>query len=68
VELIKLIKTLYFQQQSQKSKNKSLNDTDKRIMKEAEKMLYEEFAHVLNIKREQVLPFIIEQVENRESI
>ena len=29
-------------------------------MKEAEKMLYEEFAYVLNIRKEEVLPFILQ--------
>jgi CarD family transcriptional regulator len=62
-ELVKLIKTLHFHRQSQKGKNKSLRDTDKRFMKDAERMLYEEFAHVLKIESKQVLPFIIEQIE-----
>jgi CarD family transcriptional regulator len=61
-ELVKLIKTLYLHELSQKGKGKKLYVADERFMKEAEKILYEEFAHVLNIKREQVLPFIIEQI------
>ena len=35
-------------------------------MKDAEKLLYDEFAHVLSISPEQVLPFIMEQVELEE--
>ena len=35
-------------------------------MKEAEKMLYEEFAYVLNIRQDQVLPFILEQIQIEE--
>ena len=35
------------------------------VMKEAEKMLYEEFAYVLNIRKE-VLPFILQQVQVAE--
>ncbi|MDR1621700.1 MAG: hypothetical protein LBS00_04930 [Synergistaceae bacterium] len=65
-ELIKLVKTLYFRQESKKSKNQSLRVTDKRFMKDAERMLYEEFAHVLRIEPKQVLPFIIEQIEAGE--
>jgi CarD family transcriptional regulator len=61
-ELIQLIKTLYQRQQSQKAKGKKLHVTDDRFMREAEKMLYEEFAHVLNISPEQVLPFIIDHI------
>ena len=36
---------------------------DEKVMKEAEKMLYEEFAHVLDIRPSQVLPFIMQQIE-----
>ena len=40
-------------------------------MKDAEKMLYDEFAYVLGIKREDVLPFIMarleEGIQNHES-
>jgi CarD family transcriptional regulator len=61
--LVKLIKALYFHQQTQRDKGKKLNDTDKVFMRSAEKMLYDEFAHVLKIKREEVLPFIIERIE-----
>lgn len=35
-------------------------------MKEAEKMLYEEFAYALNIRKEEVLPFILQQVQVAE--
>lgn len=35
-------------------------------MKDAENMLYEEFAYVLKIRKEQVLPFIMEQVQIEE--
>jgi hypothetical protein len=31
-------------------------------MRDAEDLLYAEFAHVLDIKKEQVLPFIMEQI------
>ncbi len=62
-ELIRLIKTLYLRQQEQAAKGKKLYKNDEKVMKEAEKMLYEEFAHVLDIRPEQVLPFIMQQIE-----
>ncbi len=65
-ELVKLIKALYAHQQEQKDIGKKLHINDERLMKEAEKMLYDEFAYVLNIKREQVLPFIVRQIEVEE--
>jgi CarD family transcriptional regulator len=70
LELIKLIKTLHTRRQMQKNKGKELHIGDKHLLKDAEKMLHEEFAYVLNIQCEQVLPFILEQIEpgKREQI
>jgi CarD family transcriptional regulator len=69
MELVKLIKTLHQHQQRQrdKGKGKEMPLAEKHMLKEAEKILHGEFAYVLNMKYEQVLPFIIEQmqVENR---
>ena len=61
-QLVRLIKTLYMHQQVQKSKGRKLHSTDEHFLKEAEKLLYEEFAHVLHIRCEQVLPFIMQQL------
>ena len=49
--------------EEQAAKGKKLYKNDEKVMKEAEKMLYEEFAHVLDIRPDQVLPFIMQQVE-----
>jgi len=57
--LIKIIKTLYLYQQSQKEQGKKLHISDERLMKEAEKMLYEEFSHVLNLQPSQLLPLVL---------
>ena len=67
-ELIRLIKTLYLHGQALKEKGKKLHISDDHMMKEAEKTLYEEFSHVLQIEPEQVLPFIINQIEVAEKI
>jgi CarD family transcriptional regulator len=63
-ELAKLIKMFYLLQQEQTpaGKGKKLNVADERFMKDAEKILYEEFSYVLNIKPEQVGSFITEQI------
>ena len=57
-EIIKLIRTLHQQRISKKEVGKKLNVGDEKIMNEAEKLLHEEFALVLNIKVDEVLPFI----------
>lgn len=61
-EIIKLIKTLYLHKQEQLKIGKNLHKVDERFLKDAEKLLYDEFAYVLKIKPEQVLPFIQEQI------
>lgn len=66
-EIVKLIKALYLHQQEQKKIGKNLHKVDERILKDAENLLYGEFAYVLNMEREQVLPFIQEQIEMGES-
>ena len=35
-------------------------------IKEAERLLYEEFAYVLNIRQDQVVPFIFQQIQVEE--
>ena len=64
--LISLIKTLYERREKQKETGKKLHISDESFLRDAEKLLYEEFAHVLNIKKDQVLPFICSQIEVQE--
>ncbi len=65
VELVRLIKTLYLHQQLQQGKGKKLNVADNQVMKEAEKMLCDEFAYVLAIEREQAIPFVLNKLSLR---
>ena len=64
--LVKMIKSLYLHRQQQKELGKKLHLTDEKFFKDAERMLYDEFAAALNIKPEQVLPFIMGQLEGRK--
>lgn len=61
--LIRMIKALYLHKQKLKEQGKKMHVSDERFFKEAEKILYDEFALVLQIETDQVLPFIIEQLE-----
>lgn len=67
MELIKLIRSLYLHQEKQVQKGKKLYAADDHALKEAERMLYDEFAFVLNIESEQVLPFILNQLHIDEA-
>lgn len=66
LELMKLIRTLYLHQQDLKKSGKKFHATDDRFMKDAEKILYEEFAYVLNIHQDEVVPFICQQIDVEE--
>ena len=66
-ELIRVIKALYLHQQERQAQGKKMHVSDERFFKEAEKLLYDEFAMVLEIKPEEVLPFILEQLRAEEA-
>ena len=65
-ELLRLIKTLFLRAQSLKHGKRKMHAADEKIMKEAEKRLYDEFAHVLQIEPDQVLPFIMNMIGEPE--
>jgi len=62
-ELIKLIRTLELRKETLTKEGKKLHMSDELFMKNAERILYEEFSYVLNIKPEEVVPFIINRLE-----
>ena len=61
-ELARMIKTLYLYRQEQAAHGKKLHMVDERFFKDAEKLLYDEFALVLGISRAEVLPFIQKRI------
>ena len=65
-ELIKMLKALHRHQEERQAAGKKLHAADERFFKEAEKMLYDEFALVLHIRQEEVLPFITDQIKLAE--
>ena len=62
-DLIGLIRTMYFKQQELTAAGKKLHAADERIMKEAEKLLYDEFSVVFDVRPEEVLPLIMKRPE-----
>lgn len=60
-ELIRMIKTIYLHGQQQKENGRRLHHSDEMMMKDAEKLLYDEFGYVLAIKPDDVLPFIMQE-------
>ena len=62
-ELICLLKTLYQKREEKQRIGKKFHLADERVMKEAEQLLHGEFAYVLGIAEEEVLPYILGQLK-----
>ena len=62
-DIMTLIKTLYLQKQQRAAIGKKLRNSDEAVMARAEKLLYEEFALVLNIKKDEVVPYIAARLD-----
>ena len=59
VELIKLIKTIYFRKQSRQAEGKKVTASDEKYFKIAENSLYGELGCVLDMTKDQVKDYII---------
>lgn len=66
LQLMLLVRTLYNAQQKKREEGKRLHLMDERFMSEAERLLYDEFSAVLGISQSEVVPFIIERIENKK--
>lgn len=62
-EIIKVIKTLYLEKEEKSLTNKKLTKVDDDIMKNAERLLNEEFAIALNISPDEVTQYILDTIE-----
>lgn len=62
-ELIKLIKTVYLQKKEREKAGKKMWVADETAMKKAEKILYQEFAVVLQMQYDEILPFIKRELQ-----
>lgn len=65
-QLVRLIKTVCTHQQKLRAAGRKLRMSDERFMKDAEKALYDEFAFVLGIPREEVFSFICRRLGTDE--
>ncbi|MBQ7288731.1 MAG: CarD family transcriptional regulator [Clostridia bacterium] len=62
-EIIKLIKAMYLQEKELHAKGKKLHIADEKMYKIAQKVLYDEFAFVLDIQPSEVVPMIMQALE-----
>jgi CarD family transcriptional regulator len=63
-ELIGLLKTLYKRKKERNESGHKFFAVDENILNTAERILHQEFALVLNIKPEEVVPFIRKELES----
>ncbi len=61
--LIAMIKAIWQHGKEQRENGRKLHHSDEMMMKDAESLLYDEFSVVLNIPRDNVLPYIVSRVE-----
>ena len=61
--LLRLIRTLYLRRQTLQSSGKHLRSADEQMLRDAEKLLHDEFAHVLNIPKQEVPAYIRAKME-----
>lgn len=62
-ELIRMIKAIYLEKKDRETKGKKLHISDEKFLKDAEKILYDEFQYVLNIPQKDVMSYIISRIE-----
>lgn len=67
-ELIRMIKAIHFEKKDRETKGKKLHISDERFLKEAEKILYDEFQYVLNLLEKDVLPYIFARIDNNRDL
>ncbi len=61
--LIRMLRTLYLQRQKLLKHSKHLRSADEQLLRDAEKLLHDEFALVLNIKQNEVSEYIRSKIE-----
>ena len=66
-DILRLLKTLHLHQRKLRDSGRKFHASDERFMKEAERVLYGEFAHVLHLEPAQVEPMILREIQQVES-
>lgn len=65
-EMLKMMRLLYLRRNRLQEVGKKLHVCDERFLKEAEKLILDEFSLVLKMKRENILPYLFKKTEKAE--
>ena len=60
-----MIKAIHFEKKDREEKGKKLHISDERFLKEAEKILYDEFQYVLHLSEKDVMSYIFSRIESK---
>ena len=66
MNLVKLIKCIYFRNKERREEGKKNTAIDEKYMKIAENLLYQELGNALKIPKDQVLEQIIKVIEEKK--
>lgn len=67
-ELIRMIKAIHLEKKDREEKGKKLHISDERFLKEAEKILYDEFQYVLNLSEKDVMSYIFTRIDKNRDL
>ena len=62
-DLIGMIKAIHFEKKGREEQGKKIHISDEKFLKEAEKILYDEFQYVLNLSEKDVMSYIFSRLE-----
>jgi len=66
IELLNMIRTIHLEKENRETTGKRLHLIDESFLRDAEKCLYSEFQHVLNLRQDEVIPYIINRIEKHK--
>ena len=64
---IQMIRNIHKKQEERSLAGKKLRAADEKILHDAERLLHQEFAYVLDIQLDEVIPFIMKKIQPGES-
>lgn len=64
-ELMRLIEMLYLRREGLKSTKKHFHISDEKFLREAERLLHDEFSYTLNITKEDVPSYILNRIKEQ---
>ena len=66
--LFEMVRALHRQRRMRIEKGRKLHSADEALLKDAEKILFEELAYVLGMDIKEVMPFMLEELKSRQLI